>query len=233
MTIVAATSKLASSDQLKDELNLEPGDFSQTTTINNAIMAASSTIETYLDRTLGTAAFTQTKNFLLARQIPDRIFLVKYPVSVLTEFAFTWSDGTTSDTLDEEEYFFEADEGILTLTESGKQLLKDALYAAQSSASGSGYLTLGINHIGGYDLPEETDTAVMDLPEVISRACLDLARNDYYTRTQNPTVKSEAVPDVLSQTFFQPRGGSTGGGDGYVQGVLNSLDSYLDLRQTF
>jgi hypothetical protein len=233
MTVVAATSKLASSAQLKAELNLAPGNFSQDVHIDNAIMAASSTIETYLDRTLGTAAFTQTKNYMVAKQIPDRIFLVKYPVSALTEFAFTWSDGVTTDTLDADEYFFEADEGIITLTGPGKQLIKDALYAAQSSASGAGYITLSINHTGGYDLPEEVDTAVMDLPEVISRACLDLASNTYYTRNQNPTVKSEAVPDVLSQTFFQPRGGSTGGGDGYVGGVLNSLDSYLDLRQVF
>ena len=233
MTVVAATSQLASTDQLKTELGISPGDLSQDATILSAIMAASSTIETYLDRTLGTAAFVQTKNYIVANQIPDRIFLVKYPVSALTEFAFIWSDGATTDTLDSDEYFFEADEGIITLTSPGKQLIKDALYAAQGAASGSGYITLSITHTGGYDLPEDTDTAVMDLPEVISQACLDLARNAYYTRTQNPMVKSESVPDVLSQTFFQARGGSTGGGDGYVQGVLNSLDAYLDLRQVF
>ena len=233
MTVVAATSKLASTDQLKSELGIDAGDFTQTTRIDNAIMAASSTIETYLDRTLGTAAFTQTKNYMVANQIPDRIFLVKYPVSAMTEFAFIWSDGATTDTLDSDEYFFEADEGIITLTSPGKQLIKDALYAAQGAGSGTGYITLSINHTGGYDLPEDTDTAVMDLPEVISRVCLDLARNDYDPSGQNPMVKSEAVPDVLSQTFFQPRGGATGGGDGYVQGVLNSLDSYLDLRQVF
>ena len=233
MTIVAATSQLASLDQLKTELEITTVGTQKDAYLTGIIMSMSSAIETYLDRTLGTAAFVQTKNYTNADRLPNKIFLVKYPTSAVSELSYTWSDGVTTEVLDSEEYFFESDEGILTLTSTGRQTLVDGLYAARAAATGSGYITLSVTHTGGYDLPEDTDTAVMDLPEVISRACIDLSKNTYYTRTQNSTVKSETVPDVLSQTFFQSQGGSTGGGDGFVQGALNSLDSYLDLRQVF
>jgi len=233
MTIVAKTSKLASLADLKIELNIDPGDTSEDAYLDGVIMQMSSTIETYLDRTLGVGAFNQTKNVTHSMYIPNKIFLVKYPVTDLLSISYTWSDGATKVTLDDDEYFFEADEGIVTMTDSGYQLLRSGLGAAGAAAIGSGYITIDASHEGGYDLPEDADTSAMDLPEVISRACLDLSKNAYYTRTQNPTVKSEMVPDVLQQTYFQASGGTTGGGSGFADGVLNSLDSYLDLRQTF
>jgi len=233
MTIVAATSKLISLDALKLELGIDPGDTSQDVYLDGLILQMSSVIETYLDRTLGVGTHLQTKNYQFAQNLPSKVFLVKYPVVDIVEVAYTWQDGATQVALDSAEYFFESDEGIMTLTNSGRQLLQDGLIDARCAATGSGYITISVEHEGGYDLPDEADTGAMELPEAISRACTDLSKNAFYTKTQNPTVKSEMVPDVLQQTYFQASGGSTGGGDGFVDGVLNSLDSYLDLRQAF
>ena len=228
MTIVTDTSALTELATVKTALEIELGDSSENVYLTGVILQMSSTIETYLDRTLGTGQFVQSKNFQYAVRLPNKIFLVKYPVTVLGQVSYKWQDGTEV-ILDSEEYFFESDEGILTLTDNGRQLLQTGLGNARAAAAGSGYITIEVTHTGGYDLPGVADTGAMDLPQVIERACIDLVKNQYYVRSQNPAVKTEMVPDVLQQTFFQP----DAGGGGFSTSILNGLDSYLDLRQTF
>jgi len=232
MTVIATTSKLASLAQVELELGLPSGQTTEDVYLNGVILQASSVIESYLDRTLAAGSYTQGKTFQSYARLPNKVFLVKYPIISITEVSFTLQDGTKT-VLTSDYYFIDSDEGILTFTSFGRQQLIDGLQEAHSSSVGSGYVTIEVEHIGGYDLPGATSPIGMALPEAITRACIDLVKNAYYTRTQNPTVKSEMVPDVLQQTYFQSSGGSTGGGDGFVDGVLNSLDSYLDLRQAF
>jgi len=219
---------LTTLEALKTELNIDAGDTTQDVYLNGVILQMSSMIETYLDRVLGYGSFIQKKTFSNGKNLPTKIFLTKYPIVAVDEVSLTDQDGTKT-VVDPSYYYFEEADGILTFTSPGVTSLHTGLAdAISASALGSGYLTIAVDHNGGYDLPGSTDTAADDLPKVIERACLDLSKNAYYTKNQNPAVKSEMVPDVLQQTFFQPEGTSS-----FSTGVLNTLDSYLDLRQTF
>lgn len=231
MTIVASTSVLVKLNDLKTELGISGS--AEDIYLTGLILQMSSTIESYLDRTLGIAEYIQVGNYQRADRLPNKAFLVKYPISAVAEVSYTWQDGSTTVILNAETYFYEPDEGILEFTAYGRGLLVDGLKDAHGASLGSGYITLNIKHTGGYDLPDGADTGARDLPEIITKASIELCKNAYYNKNNNPLVKSETVPDVLQSSYFQSSGGSTGGGEGVVDGILHSLDSYLDLRQAF
>ena len=56
-----------------------------------------------------------------------------------------------------------------------------------------------VDYVGGYQLLGE-------LPYDIERCAVDLVKRFYYARTRDPSLRSEAILDVINQSFYQSAG---------------------------
>ena len=63
------------------------------------------------------------------------------------------------------------------------------------------------------------------LPHDIERACLDQVKAVYSARQQNPTIRSEKIPDVY-EAAYSVAGGSSFGKSGLLVTVEGALDAH-------
>lgn len=216
MAVVKDVSLLTTLARFKTELGIDVGDTSKDTYLTSLIQENSSIIETYLDRTLGKhtdiSLDINMDNRDFATIYRHRFFLDVYPIEAITSVLL---DGTA---LDPEDYYPTKDSGVLNFTDQGLSKVSEAFV----DAGASNHITVSIIYTGGYVLPDDNPR---DLPFDIERTCLDISKMSYYTQTQNPVVKSEQVPDVLSLSYFGVDASANA-----LSASLEKVDAYRDLR---
>jgi len=223
---VLPTSKLTTLLRLKLQVNIDPIDTSQDDFLNTVIIEYSSAIEDYLDRSIGYGSFAQNEYYRNWTDIPDTIFLALYPFTTITSVNYS-ALGNTPQTAPINSYYANPDSGLLYVLPELFSLL------SEEYSNGSGKpLLVTVDHSGGYTIPDNyidpVVPAVGELPRSIESTTIDLCKGAYYTRTANPLVKTEMVPDVLQQTYFSPE--QVAGGGGGVLAALTNISSYQDNR---
>jgi len=212
-TTTLPTSLLTTLDTLKTVLGISGS--TEDDYLNYLIKQASSQVEGYCTRVLGRVDYETTVSIFRGDASPSKILLRLYPDVVVTSVKCVDSDGVSM-TLDSDGYLVDDGSGVLTLTSA-------SIASINAYAADGEFKVITVDHTGAYYLPE--DVANRNLPEAIEAATIELCKSARYSRDQDPSIRSETVPDVLQVSYF-----AGGGGSGSHETIMSGLDIYRDMR---
>lgn len=91
---------------------------------------------------------------------------------------------------------------------------------------------IAVTYTAGYSLPGDTALTppALALPSDIERACIELVKTEYLSRTRNPNVQRFEIPDVYSESYMQRAIPGAAGGYALPPNIAGMLTAYKDMR---
>ena len=175
----AATMALVTVDQAKLVLGIDAADASQDAALQAQIAQTSAAIHRYVDRVLVMQGYRDQFRYVCNWMgIAEPLELRQYPIAVdvggLPVVSIV-QDGTGIDPL-----YYEAD------------IDRGLIYALDSAgAYGWTGLLITVDYTAGYD----------PIPDDVQAAALDWLTARWHSEGRDPSLRAEAIPDVLSQTY--------------------------------
>lgn len=174
--------------------------------IASVLPRVSARVETYCERVFARETVTETWRDIRGQAQTDtrpaieRLGGTKRPSLRLSRTptsgtpTITLTDGEDTEVLETDEYSLDASTGVLLrLNDSGH-----SIYWPSSR--------IDVAYTGGYLLPDQESR---DLPEDLEGAVIDMVKLRFYARLRDPSLKSETVDLMGSQTFWMPGSGDT------------------------
>lgn len=175
----AATLALVTVDQAKLVLGIDATDTSQDAALQAQINQTSAAIYRYVDRVLVSQSYRDQFRYVCNwMDIAAPLELRQYPLAVDVDgypIVSIVQDGTGIDPL-----YYEAD------------IERGLLYALDSAgAYGWTGLLITVDYTAGYD----------PIPDDVQAAALDWLTARWHSEGRDPSLRAEAIPDVISQTY--------------------------------
>jgi len=168
----AAEMTLVTLDQAKAVLGIDPSDTSHDATLQAQIASVSSAVQNYCDRIFPVQTYRdQYRGVCLDYQKPIRCR--QYPVQVDDSANPMLAVTLEGNTVTPDGYDLDLETGALYMID------------------GSWYGVVVLDYTAGYD----------PIPDDLQSATLEWLAARWWTIGRDPTIRSETVPDLLSQTF--------------------------------
>jgi hypothetical protein len=186
----AASMALVTVDQAKAALGIDPADTTQDASLTAQIASVSQGIFRYVDRVLVQQSYRDQFRYVCNYNYPgEPLQLRQYPIAVdITgaPLATITEDGVAVDPL-----YYEAD------TDRGLLYRLDG-----ADPYGWTGMLITVDYTAGYE----------PIPDDIQAAALDWLTSRYHAEGRDPALRSETIPDVLSQVYAGDFGAGTSGG---------------------
>lgn len=200
---------------------------SQDSYITRLIKQASRSLETYCDRSFTRARATETISVPIARALPVRLRLPRYPVATVYGVTLE-ADGTT---VDPTSYVLEQSgiAGVLFRATGWGALTWDLASVPLNYGIATSLSTREIRYVVDYDAGYDDasgspGTPAVPVPADLERACIELVKGWFYTRTRDPFVKSIEVTGVGKTDYWV--GGLPGADGGLPDSITDLVDVY-------
>lgn len=186
----AASQALVTVDQAKLVLGLDAADTSQDAALQAQINQTSAAIHRYVDHILVQQGYRDQYRYVCNWMgIAEPLKLRQYPIAVDNAgypIVSIVQDGASIDPL-----YYEVD------------IERGWLYSIDSAGSyGWTGLLITVDYTAGFE----------PMPEDIQAAALDWLTSRYHAEGRDPALRSETIPDVLSQVYAGDFGAGTAGG---------------------
>lgn len=204
VTTPASNRNLTTVDAVKLDLGLTGG--AHDDWIASVLPRISARVETYCERIFARETVTETWNATRGQAQTDTrptierlegterpsLRLSRTPTSGTPTITLT--DGEDTEVLETDEYSLDPATGLLLrLNDVGRPIYWPAY-------------KIDVAYTGGYLLPDQEGR---DLPYDLEGAAIDMVKLRYHSRLRDPSLKSETVDLMGSQTFWMPGQGDT------------------------
>ncbi|HEX2634803.1 MAG TPA: phage head-tail connector protein [Bradyrhizobium sp.] len=177
-------------DQVKAALGIPAADTSQDASLQAQIASVSQAINRYLDRIVPQQMYRDQFRYLSNCNYPgEPLQLRQYPIAV---------DGNG--------------DPLASITEDGVAV--DPAYYEADTDRGLLYRLDGADPYGwaGALIIVDYTAGYLPIPEDIQAAALDWVAARYHSQGRDPALRSETIPDILTQVYAGESGAGTAGG---------------------